>query len=168
MAWWNDRVVGAGAEQIRRVTKADADYADGADLRGETQLLHSDITRAIIGAFYSVYSELGFGFLEVVYANALAILLKRAGLTIEREVPFEIVFHGQSIGLYRADLVVESRIVVEIKAGRSIIPQHTTQLLNYLKASRLPIGLLLNFGERPEFKRVVLTGSAPRSSANSA
>lgn len=141
---------------------ADADNAEGAELRGETQLLHSDLSRAIIGAFYSVYSELGFGFLEVVYANALAILLKRAGLAIERQVPFEIIFHGQSIGLYRADLVVESRIVVEVKARRCIIPQHASQVLNYLKASRLKIGILLNFGEKPEFKRVVWTMSARR------
>ena len=115
-----------------------------------------------MGAFYSVYSELGSGFLEAVYANALTVLLLRAGLRVEREVPFEIVFHGQSIGRYRADMVVESLVVVEIKAGRCIIKQHTAQLLNYLRASRLKVGLLLNFGTTAEFRRVVCTRNTPR------
>jgi GxxExxY protein len=145
--------------------KADAEDAENterADLRGKTSLLYGDISGAILGAFYSVYSELGSGFLEAVYANALTVLLLRAGLRVEREVPFEIVFHGQSIGRYRADMVVESRIVVEIKAGRCIIPQHTAQLLNYLRASQLNVGLLLNFGDTAEFKRVVWTRNPPR------
>ena len=106
--------------------------------------------------------------MEAVYANALTLLLTRAGLKVERQVPFEIVFHGESVGSYRADLVVESRIFVEIKAGRAIIPQHTAQLLNYLKASRLQVGLLLNFGETAEFKRVVWTRNPPPLSADSA
>lgn len=121
-----------------------------------------------MGAFYSVHSELRFGFLEAVYSNALTVLLRQAGLRVERQVPFEIVFHSQSIGYYRADLMVQSQIIVEIKAGRSIIPQHTAQLLNYLRASRQQVGLLLNFGETPEFKRVVWTRNSPRKSANSA
>jgi hypothetical protein len=100
--------------------KADAEGAEdaeGTEVRGRTRLLYGDTSGAILGAFYSVYSELGSGFLEAVYANALTVLLLRAGLRVEREVPFEIVFHGQSIGRYRADMVVESRIVVETKAG---------------------------------------------------
>lgn len=121
-----------------------------------------ETSRAILGAFYSVYSELGFGFLEGVYANALAVLLKNSGLKYERQVPYQVRFHGQIIGNYRADLVVESRIIVEVKAGRSIIQQHTAQLLNYLRAARLQVGLLLNFGEKAEFKRVVWTRNSPR------
>ena len=96
------------------------------------------------------------------YANALTVLLQHAGIKVDRQVPFEIKFHGQSIGNYRADMVVESRIVVEIKAGRCIIPQHPAQLLNYLRASRLKVGLLLNFGDTAEFKRVVWTRNPPR------
>ena len=145
--------------------KSDADDADGAEraqVGRHSGLLYSDTTRAIVGAFYSVYSELGSGFLEAVYANALTVLLLRAGLRVDREVPFEIVFHGQSIGRYRADMVVESLVVVEIKAGRWIIKQHTAQLLNYLRASRLKVGLLLNFGETAEFRRVVCTRNPPR------
>ena len=148
--------------------KADADDAENADdaeypeLHRRTSLLYGDTTGAILGAFYSVFSELGSGFLEAVYTNALTALLQRAGLKVERQVCFAVEFHGQLIGNYRADLVVESRIIVEIKAGRCIIPQHTAQLLNYLKASRLKVGLLLNFGETAEFRRVVCTRNTPR------
>ena len=141
---------------------ADADDAEGAELRGKTELLHREISREILGAFYSVHSELGFGFLEAVYVNALVVLLTRAGIKVERQVPFDIVFHGQSVGTYRADLIVESRIIVEVKAGRCIIPQHMAQLFNYLRASRLQVGLLLNFGEKADFRRVVCIGSSPR------
>ena len=150
---------------------AAADSAEAAELRGglpahaANVLVHQQITGAIIGAFYSVHSQLGFGFLEAVYVNALAVLLKRAGLGVEREVPFEILFHGCNIGSYRADFVVEGRVIVEIKAGRCILPQHTAQLINYLKASRLQVGMLLNFGEEAQFKRVVWTRSSPRNSA---
>jgi GxxExxY protein len=148
---------------------ADAEKAEDAELRGELQrtavggtLLHGETTATILGAFYAVHSELGFGFLEAVYANALVVLLKHAGLRVERQIPFEIQFHGHNVGHYRADLVVESRVIVEVKAGRCIIPQHTAQVLNYLRASRLRVGLLLNFGEKAEFKRVVWTRSPPR------
>jgi GxxExxY protein len=147
---------------LRADKKADADCTDFADERGKNTLLYGDTTRVILGAFYSVHLELGFGFLEAVYANALTVLLEHAGLRVDRQVPFEIEFHGRSVGYYRADLVVEARIVVEIKAGRTIIPQHSAQLLNYLKASRLQVGLLLNFGEKAEFKRVVCTRNLPR------
>ena len=139
-----------------------AEEAERAELRGETQLIHREVSRAILGAFYSVHSELGFGFLEAVYVNALVVLLTRAGIKVERQVPFDIVFHGQTVGTYRADLIVDSRIIVEVKAGRSIIPQHMAQLFNYLRASRLQVGLLLNFGEKADFRRVVCTGSSPR------
>src|SRR5258706_1802366 len=147
---------------------ADAEKADNTELRGEFCLLHRDISGAILGGFYAVHSELGFGFLEAVYANALTVLLRQAGLRVDRQAPFEIVFHGQSVGYYRADLIVQSCIIVEIKTGRSIIPQHTHQLLNYLRASRLQLGLILSFGEKAEFRRVVCTGNAPRNSVNSA
>jgi len=153
----------ADAEDAEDAERAEsAERAEGAEVRGKEVLLHSEISGAILGAFFAVHSELGSGFLEAVYANALTVLMQRAGLKVERQVRFEIDFHGQLIGNYRADLVVESRIVVEIKAGRCIIPQHSAQLLNYLRASKLPVGLLLNFGERAEFKRVVWTKNPPR------
>ena len=145
---------------------ADAESAEG---RGEkpqrVDLLHRETSGAILGAFFAVHSELGSGFLEAVYANALTVLLEGAGLKVERQVPFDIVFHGEYIGFYRADLVVQSLVVVEVKAAKAIHPVHTAQLLNYLKASRLPLGLLLNFGETAQFKRVIRSRS-PRPTAN--
>jgi GxxExxY protein len=120
-------------------------------------LLHGTITEAILGAFYHVHTELGAGFLEAVYTNALAVLLREAGMRVDREVWFDIHFHGHRIGRYRADLVVESKVIVETKAGRAIDPANRAQLLNYLRASRLPVGLVLNFGRKASFERVVLT-----------
>lgn len=150
------------ARSLRVRRKADA---ENAELRGVSSLLHGNISGAIIGAFYTVHTELGSGFLEAVYVNAMTVLLQLAGVRVDRQVPFDIRFHGQHLGTYRADLVVEDRIIVEIKAGRTIIPQHTAQVLNYLKASRLQVGLLLNFGEKAQFKRVICTRSPPRNSA---
>lgn len=146
---------------------ADADSADGADGRRSDSSINADLlfretTNTILGGFYSVYNSLGFGFLESVYTNALIICFTRAGLQVDQQIPFEVFFRGQSIGIYRADLVVESNVIVEIKAARTIIPQHLFQLRNYLRASNLEVGLLLNFGEKPQFRRVVCSRSDPR------
>jgi GxxExxY protein len=152
--------------------KEDAEYADCAEGRGAlparrasgARLLHGHLTDAIIGAFYSVHTELGYGFLEGVYSNALVVLLQAANLPVEREVSFEIVFHNRNIGTYRAGLIVASSVIVEVEATRTILPAYKAQLLNYLRASGLRVGLLLNFGESAEFTRVVSTRSAPRPS----
>ena len=120
-------------------------------------LIHPELSRTVVGAFFAVHSQLGFGFLEGVYEKALIVLLTNAGLSVKRQVPFEIMFHGQRVGLYRADILVESKIVVEVKTGGPITRAQTAQLINYLKASRLQLGLLLNFGESAQFKRVVWT-----------
>lgn len=119
------------------------------------KLLHSSVTEAIIGGCFAVHSELGSGFLESVYANALAVVLRNAGLTVEREVPYEVFYHGVSVGLYRADLVVESKVVVEVKTARTIDDAHMAQLRNYLRASGLAVGLALSFGAKAQFRRVV-------------
>ncbi len=121
----------------------------------DINLLCANETRAIIGAMYRVHRELGFGFLEKVYRNALSVLLQENGLTVTREQPFEIVFHGVDIGLYRADLVVKSKVVVEVKTGKLIDPADLAQLRNYLKASGLTVGLLINFGLEPDFRRLI-------------
>ena len=123
----------------------------------ESDLLYHDLTRTIISAFFQAHRELGSGFLEVVYKNGLAVLLRRAGLRVEREVPFEIIFHGESLGSYRADIVVERKVVVEGKTGRLIDPVHIAQVRNYLRISKVKVGLLLNFGPSAEFKRLVAT-----------
>ena len=116
---------------------------------------HGDITHSIIAAFFAAHGELGEGFLERVYANALSVVLRAAGHRVQREVPFEIVFRGEVIGRYLADLVVDSKVVVEVKAASGIDATHRRQLLNYLRASGLEVGLLLNFGTSAQFRRVV-------------
>jgi GxxExxY protein len=122
---------------------------DTAGPPNRADLLHRRITGHIIGLFFEVYNELGAGFLESVYVGALAIALEQSGLQHRREAALEVVFRGVPVGLFRADLVVEGKVVVEVKAGRTIDPAHESQLLNYLRASGLEVGLLLNFGPHP-------------------
>ncbi|MGN6112480.1 MAG: GxxExxY protein [Luteimonas sp.] len=118
-------------------------------------LVHRDLTERVIGAFYSTYNELGFGFLESVYENALAFQLENCGLKVLRQHPIVVNFRGRVVGEFRADLFVEDVLLVEIKSARSLVPVHEAQLLNYLKATGLRLGLLANFGPRPEFRRLV-------------
>lgn len=121
------------------------------------RLLHAALTDQIIGGFYRTHRELGSGFVESVYCRGLAIELTELGLKIEREVMISVYYHGARVGSFRADLVVESKVVVEIKAGRGIDPVSESQLINYLKATELEVGLLLNFGVRATFRRFVFT-----------
>ena len=114
---------------------------------------HSDLTEQIIGAFYSVYSVLGYGFLENVYVKALVIELKNRGINAQKEFPIEVYYAGQKVGEYYADLIVNDLVILEIKAVKSLIDEHEAQLLNYLKATPYEVGLLLNFGPKPETKR---------------
>jgi len=131
----------------------------------KTTLIHSELTNVILGAFFAVHSEFGFGFLEAIYVNSLAVLLTHSRLRVEREVHYKVYFHNHLVGLYKADLVIDSKVIVEVKAARTIVRQHTTQLFHYLKASGLDLGLLLNFGERAEFRRVVCSRNTPPPSA---
>jgi len=139
-----------------------------ADGRG---LKHKELTEKIIGVFYEVYNELGHGFLESVYEEAMAVALPQAGLKVERQVPLRVTFRGTVIGDFRADLLVESSVLLELKAGRELEPAHEAQLLNYLRATEIEVGLLLNFGPKPQFKRLVFENSRkeirvdPRESA---
>jgi GxxExxY protein len=127
----------------------------------ESDLLHHTITRAIIGAFFQVHRELGFGFLESVYVNALCVLLRELGFKVERQVPYEMIYHGVSIGVFRADVVVEGKVLVEAKTGRLIDPVYLARARNYLCVSKLEVGLLLNFGPSAEFKRLIATPDGP-------
>jgi GxxExxY protein len=113
------------------------------------------LARRVIGAFYRVYNTLGNGFLEAVYAKALAIELRAAGLRVAVEVPLDVWYRGQRVGVYRADQIVEERLVLELKAVSRLSPPNRTQLVNCLKAARLENGLLLNFGPGPQFWRVI-------------
>jgi len=114
---------------------------------------HSEITEKIIGAFYRVYNELGYGFLENVYLNALGIELVNIGLEIEKEREIKVYYQKQIVGKYRADIIVNNMIIVEIKANEFLINENENQLVNYLKATEIEIGLLLNFGSKPEICR---------------
>lgn len=115
-------------------------------------LKHSELTEKIIGVFYDVYNELGYGFLESTYAEAMVMALSQAGLTAEREVSVPVWFRGKKVGQYFADLVVESSVLLELKVARSMESAHEAQLLHYLRATDVEVGLLLNFGLRPQFR----------------
>ena len=114
---------------------------------------HSDLTEKIIGAFYTVYTALGYGFLENVYVKALMIELKKIGLNGQDELPIYVYYDGQMVGEYFADIVVNELVILEIKAAKAIATEHEAQLLNYLKATPYEVGLILNFGPKPETKR---------------
>jgi GxxExxY protein len=124
----------------------------------ERERKHWDLCHQIVGVFYSVYNELGHGFLEAVYEEALYISLTEVGLSVTRQVATPIWFRGRAIGEYKADLVVNNAVLLELKA-RVLDPSHEAQILNYLRATDLGVGLLINFGPKPHFKRFVFENS---------
>jgi len=119
------------------------------------EYLFKELTEKVIGCFYRVHDELGTGFLESVYEEALIIELRDSGIKFENQRPLNVYYKGELIGDFRADIVVEDKIIVKIKAVSSLLPLHEAQLLNYLKISGMKIGLLVNFGEKFEFKRKI-------------
>ncbi|MEW5957663.1 MAG: GxxExxY protein [Chloroflexota bacterium] len=114
---------------------------------------HTGITEKIISAFYQVYNTLGYGFLEKVYRNAMTIELRQLGLAVMPEAPISVYYQGEVVGEYFADLLVAEAVIVELKAARQLAEEYEAQLLNYLKATPYEVGLLFNFGPKPEFKR---------------
>jgi len=118
-------------------------------------LKHSELTDKIIGVFYDVYNELGHGFLESTYREALLVAVEESGLSAVREVPVPVWFRGRKIGQYYADLIVEGVVLLELKAARTLESAHESQLLHYLRATDIEVGLLLNFGVRPQFRRLL-------------
>ena len=121
-------------------------------------LLERELTGEIIAAFFHVYNSLGYGFLEANYTRALLIMLERKGIRVQREAAATVYFEGREIGLYRLDLLVEGRVVIEVKASEVLHPTAKRQLRNYLAATGLRIGLLLHFGPKPEFFRIAGPG----------
>jgi GxxExxY protein len=119
------------------------------------KLIEEELTREIIGAFYDVYNALGFGFLESLYKRAMEIALAKRNLTADREFPIEVFYEGQQIGFHRIDMFVNRRVVVEVKATHKLLYEDRLQLMNYLTAMKLEVGLLLHFGPRPNFRRVL-------------
>src|SRR5579864_606307 len=113
---------------------------------------HWDLCHNIIEVFYAVYNELGYGFLENVYEEAIDIALREAGFTVSRQVETPIWFRARKIGDYKADLVVNNKVLIELKAARAIDSSHEAQTLNYLRATEFEVALLLNFGPRPSFR----------------
>ena len=120
-----------------------------------TDLRHGLLTKKIIGVFYEVYNELGHGFLESVYQRSLVLALEAGGLTARSKIHIPVWFHGHEVGHFEADILVENCVLLELKAARALSPSHRAQLLHYLKATEIEVGLLLNFGEKPEFKRLI-------------
>ena len=116
---------------------------------------HEEITNKIIEAFYKVYNALGYGFLEKIYCNALYIELISMGLRVERYKKVLVHYKGEVVGDYSADLIVEDVVICELKAIEALIEDNEKQLMNYLKATAIEVGLLLNFGKKPEIKRKI-------------
>lgn len=124
-------------------------------MKKEQNLPHFELTRTILNCCFEVMKELGPGFMERIYKNALLIAMKQRGLSVEVEKPFEVIFREKVIGRYCADLVVEKIVIVELKCCECLIQEHQAQLFNYLKVSELPIGLLINFRQRKlEYQRL--------------
>ncbi|RYC70107.1 MULTISPECIES: GxxExxY protein [Spirosoma] len=120
---------------------------------------HSDLTDQILKSFYKVYNTLGYGFLEKVYENAMHIELTKMGMSCVRQQPIDVFYDGQKVGLYYADLVINGFVIVELKAAEGLVPEHEAQLTNYLRATNIEVGLLLNFGRTPQHKRKVFSNN---------
>jgi GxxExxY protein len=130
--------------------------------------LFKEITDKVIKAFFRVYNELGFGFLEKVYHNAMIIELKKAGLFVESQKKIKVYYNSYEIGEYFADIIVNDSLILELKAAESLVREHELQLINYLKATRIEVGLLLNFGKKPEFRRKVFSNERKKLIGSSA
>jgi GxxExxY protein len=124
---------------------------------------HGEITEKVIGVFFDVYNELGFGFLESVYHRAMLIALAEAGLKVDTNVPLPVYFRGHLVGEFIADILVERAVILELKAADGLAAAHDSQLLNYLRATACEVGLLLNFGPKPKFKRLAFANERKRS-----
>ena len=118
---------------------------------------YADLTSTIISCFYRVYNKLGYGFLEKVYENALKIELENKGLSVEKQKPIAVYYNQHLVGEYFADLIVENKVILELKAAESLCEEHEFQLINYLKATDIEVGLLLNFGKKPQISRKIFT-----------
>ena len=120
-------------------------------------IIYSEITDKIIKAYYQVYNILGYGFLEQVYEKAMFIELRKMGFFVERQKQIKVYYEEEQVGYYFADLIVNSCVILEIKAAEALHQQHEYQLINYLKATEIEVGLLLNFGKTPEFRRKIFS-----------
>jgi GxxExxY protein len=120
-------------------------------------MIYQEKTSLILKSFYKVYNTLGYGFLEKVYENALFLEMSRMGLNCRRQLPITVFYNGEEVGNYFADIIVDGDIIIELKAAESACEEHDHQLINYLKATNIEVGLLLNFGLKPELRRKVFS-----------
>lgn len=127
------------------------------------EYLHTDTTEKIIRCFYEVYNRLGYGFLEKVYERALMIELRNSGLRATCQEPIKVYYKRELVGDYYADIIVNSSVILELKAADFIIEEHEFQIINYLRATEIEVGLLLNFGKKPEMRRKVFTNDRKKS-----
>ena len=123
---------------------------------------HDDLTSKIIGVFFEVYKELGSGFLESVYRESMRVALVQAGLGVSAEVPVPVSFRGELVGVFRADLIVNNLVLIELKACEALLREHESHALNYLKAARIEVALLMNFGKAPRFRRLIMDNEFKR------
>ena len=128
--------------------------------------LHQQLTDQAIKAFYKVYNTLGFGFLERVYQNALFIELRNLGLQCETQKQIKVNYEGYEVGIYYPDIIVNDLLILELKAAESVVEEQQLQLINYLKATEIEIGLLLNFGKKPEIRRKIFTNDKKKLNIN--
>lgn len=135
-------------------------------MENNSNYLHSDLSDKIISCFYKVYNNLGFGFLEKVYQKSLEIELKKNGLNIEVQHPIKVYYDKTIVGEYFADILVDSKIIIEIKAVDTLVKENEQQLINYLKSTDIELGLLLNFGRNPEMKRRIFTNDKKKLNNN--
>ncbi len=120
-------------------------------------MIQEELTKQVIGAFYKVYNTLGYGFLEKVYERAMCIELRKYGYKVESQKPVAVYYESENVGDYFADIIVNDSLIIELKAADALCEEHENQLINYLKATEIEIGLLFNFGKEPEFKRKIFT-----------
>ncbi|MCZ6777262.1 MAG: GxxExxY protein [Ignavibacteria bacterium] len=126
------------------------------------EYLHQDLTERIIKCFYEVYNQLGYGFLEKVYEHSMMIELAREDLQTRNQVPIKVQYKGELVGDYFADIIVNDVVILELKSTESVVEEHELQLINYLKATNVEVGLLLNFGRKPELRRKIFTNDRKR------
>lgn len=132
----------------------------------ERRYKYSDLTEQIIGVFYDVYNELGFGFLESVYEHAMTVCFRERGLSFKQQVAVPVWFHDQKIGAYDADMLVCDTVLVELKACKALDSSHDAQLLHYLRSTDIEVGLLLNFGPRPQVRRLAFENERKKISVH--
>jgi GxxExxY protein len=146
---------------MRTATSIPRIYADQHGLK------HHELTEKLIGIFYGIYYELGHGFLESVYEQGFSVALAESSTLSQRQIAMPVFFHGQKISDFGADLLIDGKVIVELKTGREIEPAWEKQLLNYLRATQIEVGMLFNFGPSAQFRRYVFETErkTPRQSA---